>query len=207
MFELGIGLFEAARGKGYGTDVIVTVARYLFEEEGAIRVQLGTDVRNAAMRRSAEKAGYRFEGVMRSFWEVPGEAPHDYAMYARTRTDHEGGDDGGEGRSHRRERHMDPNKLTIKARAALEGAHAQALARNQQEILPEHVLFALLSDPEGVVYPAAAAARGAAEAAPRPRGGSAGPAPEGLHRRSGRAAVLDRDVAAAGRGRATRPSS
>lgn len=48
---------------------------------------------------------------------------------------------------------MDPNKLTIKARAALEGAHAQALARNQQEILPEHVLFALLSDPEGVVYP------------------------------------------------------
>ena len=29
---------------------------------------------------------------MRSFWEVPGEAPHDYAMYARTRTDHEGGD-------------------------------------------------------------------------------------------------------------------
>ena len=92
VFELGIGLFEAARGKGYGTDVIVTVARYLFEEEGAIRVQLGTDVRNAAMRRSAEKAGYRFEGVMRSFWEVPGEAPHDYAMYARTRTDHEGGD-------------------------------------------------------------------------------------------------------------------
>ena len=48
---------------------------------------------------------------------------------------------------------MDPNKLTAKSRAALEGAHAQALARNQQEIVPEHVLFALLSDPEGVVYP------------------------------------------------------
>jgi ATP-dependent Clp protease ATP-binding subunit ClpB len=48
---------------------------------------------------------------------------------------------------------MDPNKLTMKARAALEGAHAQALARNHQEIVPEHVLFALLSDAEGVVYP------------------------------------------------------
>jgi ATP-dependent Clp protease ATP-binding subunit ClpB len=48
---------------------------------------------------------------------------------------------------------MDPNKLTIKARAALEGAHQQALARNHQSIEPEHVLFALLSDPEGVVYP------------------------------------------------------
>jgi len=48
---------------------------------------------------------------------------------------------------------MDPSKLTIKARAALEGAHQQALARNHQAIEPEHVLFALLSDPEGVVYP------------------------------------------------------
>ena len=91
VFELGIGLFEEARGKGYGTDVIVTLARYLFEEEGAIRVQLGTDVDNVAMRRSAEKAGYRFEGVMRSFWEVPDGEPHDFALYARTRADHVNG--------------------------------------------------------------------------------------------------------------------
>jgi ATP-dependent Clp protease ATP-binding subunit ClpB len=48
---------------------------------------------------------------------------------------------------------VDMQKLTLKTRAALDGAHQQALARNQQEILPEHVLFALLSDPEGVVYP------------------------------------------------------
>jgi ATP-dependent Clp protease ATP-binding subunit ClpB len=48
---------------------------------------------------------------------------------------------------------MDPNKLTMKSQAALEAARAQALARNQQAIEPEHVLFALLSDPEGVVYP------------------------------------------------------
>jgi ATP-dependent Clp protease ATP-binding subunit ClpB len=48
---------------------------------------------------------------------------------------------------------VDMQKLTLKTRAALDGAHQQALARNHQEILPEHVLFALLSDPEGVVYP------------------------------------------------------
>jgi ATP-dependent Clp protease ATP-binding subunit ClpB len=48
---------------------------------------------------------------------------------------------------------MDPNKLTMKSQAALEGARQQALARNHQTIEPEHVLFALLSDPEGVVYP------------------------------------------------------
>jgi ATP-dependent Clp protease ATP-binding subunit ClpB len=48
---------------------------------------------------------------------------------------------------------VDMQKLTLKTRAALDGAHQQALARNHQEIAPEHVLFGLLSDPEGVVYP------------------------------------------------------
>jgi ATP-dependent Clp protease ATP-binding subunit ClpB len=48
---------------------------------------------------------------------------------------------------------MDLNRLTVRARGALEGAHAQAIARNHQQIEPLHVLFALLGDPEGVVYP------------------------------------------------------
>ncbi len=48
---------------------------------------------------------------------------------------------------------MDLNKLTMKSRAALEAASAQAAARNHQGIEPEHVLFSLLSDPEGVPYP------------------------------------------------------
>jgi ATP-dependent Clp protease ATP-binding subunit ClpB len=48
---------------------------------------------------------------------------------------------------------VDLNKLTIKAQAALQEAQQQAVARNHQTIEPEHVLFALLSDPEGVVYP------------------------------------------------------
>ncbi len=48
---------------------------------------------------------------------------------------------------------MDLQKLTLKSQAALEAAREQAVARNHQVILPEHVLFSLLSDPEGVVYP------------------------------------------------------
>jgi len=48
---------------------------------------------------------------------------------------------------------MDPSKLTIKTRGALEAAHQQAIARDHRSIEPEHVLFALLSDPAGVVYP------------------------------------------------------
>jgi len=48
---------------------------------------------------------------------------------------------------------MDINKLTLKSQAALEGAREQAIARSHQAIEPEHLLFALLSDAEGVVYP------------------------------------------------------
>jgi ATP-dependent Clp protease ATP-binding subunit ClpB len=48
---------------------------------------------------------------------------------------------------------MDLQKLTLKSQAALEGAREQAVARSRQAIEPEDVLFALLSDPEGVVYP------------------------------------------------------
>jgi ATP-dependent Clp protease ATP-binding subunit ClpB len=48
---------------------------------------------------------------------------------------------------------VDPDKLTIKSQQALADAQRQAAARNHQTIEPEHLLFALLSDPEGVVYP------------------------------------------------------
>ncbi len=91
LFELGIGLFAAMRGKGYGTEALALITGYLFAEEHATRVQLGTDVENVSMRRAAEKAGFRFEGVMRGFWPVDGGAPRDYALYGRTRDDHEGG--------------------------------------------------------------------------------------------------------------------
>ncbi len=48
---------------------------------------------------------------------------------------------------------MDLDKLTIKSQTALEEAHHQAVARNHQTIEPEHLLFALLGDPEGLVFP------------------------------------------------------
>ena len=48
---------------------------------------------------------------------------------------------------------MDLNKLTMKSQAALQEAHQQATARHHQLIEPEHVLFALLAEAEGVVFP------------------------------------------------------
>ena len=48
---------------------------------------------------------------------------------------------------------VDPNKLTIKSQEAVRQAQQLAQARNHQMVEPPHLLYALLSDPEGVVYP------------------------------------------------------
>jgi RimJ/RimL family protein N-acetyltransferase len=88
VFELGIGLFdEDDRGKGIGSRAITLMTRRLFEQEGAHRVQLGTDLDNTLMRGAAEHAGFRLEGVMRGFMPAPG-GPRDYALYAQTRDDY-----------------------------------------------------------------------------------------------------------------------
>ena len=51
-------------------------------------MQLTTDVENTAMRRVAERLGFTFEGVLRSFMPSA-DGPHDYAMYAITKDDDE----------------------------------------------------------------------------------------------------------------------
>jgi ATP-dependent Clp protease ATP-binding subunit ClpB len=48
---------------------------------------------------------------------------------------------------------MDPGKLTLRSRQALAEAQRLAAGRNHQRIEPEHLMVALLSDPEGVLYP------------------------------------------------------
>jgi ATP-dependent Clp protease ATP-binding subunit ClpB len=48
---------------------------------------------------------------------------------------------------------MELDRLTIKSQAALQEGHQQASARHHQQIDPEHVLYALLTDPESVVFP------------------------------------------------------
>jgi RimJ/RimL family protein N-acetyltransferase len=68
----------------------------LFEEAGAIRVQAGTEVGNAAMRAVLERVGFRLEGVMRSFGTTGDGTPVDEAMYAMVRSDLIG--PGGQGR-------------------------------------------------------------------------------------------------------------
>ncbi|MHB8468205.1 MAG: GNAT family N-acetyltransferase [Gaiellaceae bacterium] len=63
--EIGYWLRADARGGGLTTRALVLVAGWALEQ-GAARVQLRAAVENAASRRVAEKAGFRFEGVLRS---------------------------------------------------------------------------------------------------------------------------------------------
>jgi [ribosomal protein S5]-alanine N-acetyltransferase len=89
VFELGIDLFdEADRGRGLGREALILLVTRLFDDEGAHRVQLTTDLDNAAMRAVSERLGFRFEGVLRSFMPS-GARPRDYAMYAMTNDDFE----------------------------------------------------------------------------------------------------------------------
>lgn len=88
--EIGIELFEEAdRGLGLGSEAIEVFLAHLFEVREAHRVQLTTDVENAAMRATAERIGFGYEGLMRSFMPSP-KGPRDYALYAMTEEDFRG---------------------------------------------------------------------------------------------------------------------
>ncbi|MCY0931941.1 GNAT family protein [Streptomyces sp. H27-H1] len=71
--HIGLGLLPAARGKGYGTDVVAALCTYGFVVRGLHRLQIETLSDNAAMLGSAERNGFVREGVLRSSAWVMGE--------------------------------------------------------------------------------------------------------------------------------------
>lgn len=83
--EMGIELAIEERGKGYGVLALMEGAKYAFAE-GAHRIEGSTDEQNIAMRRTFEKAGWKFEGVLRALFIEDG-VPHDYYSYAITKFD------------------------------------------------------------------------------------------------------------------------
>jgi len=89
VFEIGIEVHDpSARGGGIGRRALALFLDHLFVEERAHRVQLTTDVDNAAMRRVAERLGFRLEGTLRAFMPSS-DGPRDYLMYAMTKGDFE----------------------------------------------------------------------------------------------------------------------
>ncbi|MFF0741146.1 GNAT family N-acetyltransferase [Streptomyces sp. NPDC004111] len=71
--HIGMGLRPAARGKGYGTDVVGVLCHYGFVARGMHRLQIETLADNAAMLAAAERNGFVREGVLRSSAWVMGE--------------------------------------------------------------------------------------------------------------------------------------
>jgi RimJ/RimL family protein N-acetyltransferase len=63
--EIGCGVRGDARGKGYATEALAAVARWLLTEGGMQRAWVGCHTDNAASMRLAEKAGFRREGTLR----------------------------------------------------------------------------------------------------------------------------------------------
>jgi RimJ/RimL family protein N-acetyltransferase len=80
---MGIEITPELRGKGFGTRALELVAEYAFIN-GAHRVEGSTDESNMAMRRAFEKAGWKFEGILKSLF-VEDEVPHDYYSFAITK--------------------------------------------------------------------------------------------------------------------------
>ena len=82
---MGLELAEETRGKGIGTEALVEGSKWAFAN-GAHRVEGSTEEGNIAMRRAFEKAGWKFEGVLRALFVEDG-VPHDYYSYAVTKFD------------------------------------------------------------------------------------------------------------------------
>jgi len=84
--EFGITLWPEARGKGYGTEAQLLLARYLFAHAPINRVQAVTEVDNLAEQRALEKAGFVREAVLKGRWFRDG-AWRDEILYRMVRAE------------------------------------------------------------------------------------------------------------------------
>jgi RimJ/RimL family protein N-acetyltransferase len=84
-YEISYQLYDQQRsGRGYTTEAVGLLVRYLFARKRVNRMQLNIHPDNAASRRVAEKSGFSFEGLMRGCWFHHG-VYHDLAIYSLLR--------------------------------------------------------------------------------------------------------------------------
>ena len=84
--EIGYWVAAAHRGRGVAAEATRLLAARAFAEHGLHRLEIHAHPDNAASRRVAERAGFRFEGVLRGYEELKGRLD-DVAMYARLADD------------------------------------------------------------------------------------------------------------------------
>lgn len=85
-WEIGVALLPQWRGRGIGWRAQAMLCDYLFRHTPAQRVEAGTHAENIAEQKALEKAGFRFEGVVRACEFRDGEW-RDGHLYSRLRTD------------------------------------------------------------------------------------------------------------------------
>jgi RimJ/RimL family protein N-acetyltransferase len=83
--EMGIEIAEEHQGKGVGTLALIEGAKFAFAE-GAHRIEGSTAEDNFAMRKAFEKAGWKFEGILRALFIEDG-LPQNYYSYSVTKFD------------------------------------------------------------------------------------------------------------------------
>jgi RimJ/RimL family protein N-acetyltransferase len=84
--ELGYWVAPWARGRGTAARALGLLAPWVVDALGMRRVTLHIDAENAASRRVAERAGFAYEGTLRSALDVKGRR-WDLALYARLAED------------------------------------------------------------------------------------------------------------------------
>ncbi|MFD8086465.1 GNAT family N-acetyltransferase [Kitasatospora sp. NPDC059722] len=84
---IGYWLLPAARGRGLATRATLAVARWGVETAAARRLELAHAVGNDASCHVAERAGFRYEGTLRSSYRYPGRDYNDEHLHARLADD------------------------------------------------------------------------------------------------------------------------
>ena len=67
--EIGFSMAPHARGRGYATAAVRTLAQWGIDALGLARIVWRAQVGNEASRRVAEKAGFTYEGIARTAWK------------------------------------------------------------------------------------------------------------------------------------------
>ena len=99
-FDVGIGLREDARNKGYGREALALLTDWLFEHAAAEAVESSTDPANVAMRTVFQKVGWMPAGSLT-------ELGREWVMYRITRREWEAW------RRQRKRQGHDGGKLTL----------------------------------------------------------------------------------------------
>lgn len=67
--EIGYSFLSASSGKGYATEAVEAVIKWLFEKEGVHRIQANLDASNKASSNLCERVGMRKEAhFIQDFW-------------------------------------------------------------------------------------------------------------------------------------------